>query len=59
MLTENIGRNKLSNLITVIGAACGNKNELAPLVLNTTMGHSIRGIGLRPRRARFRNGFRW
>jgi FkbM family methyltransferase len=46
MLTENVGRNKLSNLVTVIGAACGNKNELAPLVLNTTMGHSIRGIGL-------------
>ena len=36
----------MSNLVTVIGAACGNKNELAPLVLNTTMGHSIRGIGL-------------
>ena len=48
MLTENVGRNKLSNLVTVIGAACGNKNELAPLVLNTTMGHSIRGIGLAP-----------
>jgi FkbM family methyltransferase len=46
MLTENVGRNKLSNLVTVIGAACGNKNELAPLVLNTTMGHGIRGIGL-------------
>jgi Met-10+ like-protein len=59
MLTENVARNRLSNAVTVIGAACGNKNELAPLVLNTTMGHSI------PRRracacgARFRNGFRW
>jgi FkbM family methyltransferase len=48
MLTENVGRNRLSNLVTVICAACGNKNELAPLVLNTTMGHSIRGIGLAP-----------
>jgi len=46
-LTENVSRNGLAN-ITVIGAACGNKNELAPLVLNTTMGHSIRGIALAP-----------
>ena len=48
MLTENIGRNRLANAVTVVCAACGNKNELAPLVLNTTMGHSIRGIGLAP-----------
>jgi FkbM family methyltransferase len=48
VLTENVNRNRLSNLVTVICAACGNKNELAPLVLNTTMGHSIRGIGLAP-----------
>lgn len=48
MLGENVRRNGLSNLITVVGAACGNKNELAPLVLNSTMGHSIRGIGLAP-----------
>jgi FkbM family methyltransferase len=47
-LTENVARNGLTNIITDIGAACGNKNELAPLVLNTTMGHSIRGIGLAP-----------
>jgi FkbM family methyltransferase len=48
MLSENVSRNALSSVITVVGAACGNKNELAPLVLNTTMGHSIRGVGLAP-----------
>lgn len=47
-LTENVSRNRLAHVVTVVGAACGNKNELAPLVLNTTMGHSIRGIGLAP-----------
>jgi FkbM family methyltransferase len=48
MLTENVARNRLANAITIVGAACGNKNELAPLMLNSTMGHSIRGIGLAP-----------
>jgi FkbM family methyltransferase len=48
MLTETIGRNRLSNAVSAVCAACGNKNELAPLVINTTMGHSIRGIGLQP-----------
>ncbi len=47
-LTENVARNGLANAVTVVCAACGNKNELAPLVLNTTMGHSIRGVGLAP-----------
>jgi FkbM family methyltransferase len=48
VLTENVNRNRLSNVVTVVCAACGSRNELAPLVLNTTMGHSIRGIGLAP-----------
>jgi FkbM family methyltransferase len=48
ILTESVGRNGLSNAVSVVCAACGNKNELAPLVINTTMGHSIRGIGLEP-----------
>jgi len=47
-LTENVAGNGLANAVTVVCAACGNKNELAPLVLNTTMGHGIRGIGLAP-----------
>jgi FkbM family methyltransferase len=46
VLTENINRNRLASAVTVVCAACGNSNELAPLLLNTTMGHSIRGIGL-------------
>jgi FkbM family methyltransferase len=48
ILTESVGRNRLANAVSVVCAACGNKNELAPLVINTTMGHSIRGIGLPP-----------
>jgi FkbM family methyltransferase len=47
-LTENVRRNAVSPAVTVICAGCGNKNELAPLATNTTMGHSIRGIGLPP-----------
>jgi FkbM family methyltransferase len=47
-VTENVRRNGLSHAVSVICAGCGNKNELAPLVINTTMGHSIRGIGLPP-----------
>jgi FkbM family methyltransferase len=45
VLTENVARNKLAN-VTVVCAACGNTNELAPLVTNSSMGHSIRGVGL-------------
>lgn len=48
-LTENVRRNGLTDAVTVICAACGDKNELAPLVTNSTMGHSIRGVGLSPR----------
>jgi FkbM family methyltransferase len=47
-VTENVRRNGLSNAVSVVCAGCGNKNELAPLVINTTMGHSIRGIALPP-----------
>jgi FkbM family methyltransferase len=46
MLTETVARNRLANTVAVICAACGNKNELAPLVMNSTMDHSIRGVGL-------------
>jgi FkbM family methyltransferase len=46
MLTETVTRNRLTNAVSVVCAACGNKNELAPLVMNSTMGHSIRGVGL-------------
>lgn len=46
ILTENVAKNKLSDVVTVVGAACGNQYDLAPLTTNSTMGHSIRGIGL-------------
>jgi FkbM family methyltransferase len=48
MLNETIRRNRVSNVVSIVCAACGNKNELAPLVANSTMGHSIRGVGLAP-----------
>jgi FkbM family methyltransferase len=46
ILTENVAKNKLSDVVTVIGAACGNQYDLAPLTTNSTMGHSIGGVGL-------------
>lgn len=48
MLNETVARNRLSGAVSLVCAACGNKNELAPLVANSTMGHSIRGVGLAP-----------
>jgi FkbM family methyltransferase len=42
ILTENVARNKTAN-VSVVCAACGHGHGLAPLVVNTTMGHSIRG----------------
>jgi FkbM family methyltransferase len=42
ILAENVSRNKTSN-VTVVCAACGPQYDLAPLVTNTTMGHSIAG----------------
>jgi FkbM family methyltransferase len=46
ILSENVARNKSSN-VTVVCAACGKEYGLAPLVTNTTMGHSIRGADSR------------
>jgi FkbM family methyltransferase len=46
ILSENVARNKSANII-VVCAACGNENELAPLVTNSTMGHSIGGADSR------------
>jgi FkbM family methyltransferase len=47
ILTENVVRNKMANAVTVICAACGDQFGLAPLVINSTMGHSIRGADAR------------
>lgn len=52
VLTENITRNRLIDAATVVCAACGDEYDVAPLVINSTMGHSIRGIGLGPNCAR-------
>ena len=48
VLTENVVKNGLAQNITVVCAACGKQCELAPLVTNSTMGHSVRGFGLPP-----------
>ena len=45
---RNIQRNGLAEKVSLVAAACGDKSELTPLVSNSTMGHSIRGIGLKP-----------
>jgi FkbM family methyltransferase len=46
ILSTNLVRNGLTDAATIVCAACGDRPELAPLVTNSTMGHSIRGIGL-------------
>lgn len=49
ILSENVAnnaKNKSSN-VTVVCAACGSAGALAPLITNSTMGHSIRGADSR------------
>jgi FkbM family methyltransferase len=48
VLNQNIVTNKLGDAVTLICAACGDQYDLAPLVINSTMGHSIRGVALPP-----------
>jgi hypothetical protein len=48
VLNQNVATNKLGDAVTVICAACGDQSDLAPLMMNSTMGHSIRGIALAP-----------
>jgi FkbM family methyltransferase len=52
ILYRNASNHRLTNKIAVICAACGDVVEIAPLVTNSTMMHSIRGIGLKPPFAR-------
>jgi FkbM family methyltransferase len=52
ILSRNISRNALAGRISLIGAACGDAFDVAPLVSNSTMMHSIRGVGLKPPYAR-------
>lgn len=51
ILSENVTKNKLTGVVTVVCAACGNEYDLAPLTMHSshsTMGHSIRGVALPP-----------
>jgi len=46
VLSENVVTNKVHEAVTVVCAACGSVHDLAPLTTNSTMGHSINGVGL-------------
>jgi FkbM family methyltransferase len=52
ILYRNASDHGLTNKIVVICAACGDAVDIAPLVTNSTMMHSIHGIGLKPPFAR-------
>lgn len=48
ILYRNTSNHGLANKVVVICAACGDVADIAPLVTNSTMMHSVRGIGLKP-----------
>lgn len=48
ILFRNIVGNGLTDVAESICAACGDGFDLAPLVCNSSMGHSVRGVGLPP-----------
>ena len=52
ILVRNVADNGLTDKVSVVCAACGDDFEIAPLVANSTMMHSIRGVGLKPPFAR-------
>jgi FkbM family methyltransferase len=52
ILFRNVAENRLLDKICVVSAACGDTFDIAPLVANSTMMHSIRGVGLKPPFAR-------
>ena len=52
ILVRNVASNGLNDKVSVVCAACGDDFEIAPLVSNSTMMHSIRGVGLKPPFAR-------
>jgi FkbM family methyltransferase len=52
ILVKNVADNALTDKVSVVCAACGDDFEIAPLVANSTMMHSIRGVGLKPPFAR-------
>jgi FkbM family methyltransferase len=52
ILHRNVSAHGLTDKIVVICAACGDVVDIAPLVTNSTMMHSINGVGLKPPFAR-------
>jgi FkbM family methyltransferase len=52
ILFRNVIRNGVQHLASVISVACGDAPAIEPLVTNSSMGHSIRGIGVKPSLAR-------
>jgi FkbM family methyltransferase len=47
ILLNNIANNGLREAASVVCAACGDGFDLAPLVTNSSMMHSVRGVGLK------------
>jgi FkbM family methyltransferase len=47
ILLKNIDNNRLRENVSVVCAACGDNFDLAPLVTNSSMMHSIHGVGLK------------
>jgi FkbM family methyltransferase len=47
VLHHNLVKNNLTAVSQLVCAACGDHFDLAALVANTSMGHSIRGVGLK------------
>lgn len=58
ILSTNVVRTGLSETVTLVCAACGDRPELAALVTNSTMGHSIRAVGL-PQPEHFKGATKW
>ena len=48
ILHHNLVVNNLTAVSRLVCAACGDRFDVAPLVANSTMMHSIRGVGLKP-----------
>jgi FkbM family methyltransferase len=47
ILFRNVVRNGVEKVVSVISAACGDVPDIAPLITNTTMGHTIEEIALK------------
>lgn len=47
ILLRNVAENGLRQQVSVVCAACGDDFDLAPLVTNSSMMHSIHGVGLK------------